>query len=151
MVKMKWIITFGESIILQLTVLVAGGILFMTGVTGCNMQPSGSSLEHQVVFSQGEDGYHTYRTPSLLSEGYGTLLAFAEARRDDRADPGGGYIDLVYKLSRDGGRNWSEPGDITRQDRDFERWGIAVFGPGHGIETMTGRLVVPVNANAPVR
>ncbi len=177
------------------------------------------SLEHNTVFSGGEDGYITYRIPSLISASDGTLIAIAEARRDNRQDPGGGHIDLVYKLSHDGGRSWSslrmfaqsregwsssnptsviknsdgrilvlynvwKPGrsgnpgpmvsrpgemdcqlkirysddngrswsderDITHQGRDVNSWGIAVFGPGHGIETRSGRLVVPVNANSP--
>ncbi len=177
------------------------------------------SLEHNTVFSAGEDGYVTYRIPSVIYTSDGTLIAIAEGRRDNRQDPGGGHIDLVYKLSSDGGRSWSslmifaqseegwsssnptavlrnrdgrilvlynvwKPGrsgnpgpmvsrpgemdcqlkirysddngktwsderDITHQGRDVKNWGIAVFGPGHGIETATGRLVIPVNANSP--
>ena len=172
-------------------------------------------LEHFVVFAKGEDGYHTYRIPSIVQAIDGTLIAIVEGRRDNSGDPGNGHIDLVYKLSHDGGRNWSslrilsksqegwsasnptavvernngrvmvlydgwkpgrggnishysQPGtldnqlwirfsddngntwsdaeDITGQGRDVKRWGNAVFGPGHGIETRTGRIVIPVNA-----
>ncbi len=169
-------------------------------------------IEHYIVFTEGEDGYHTYRIPSIAKSGDGTLLAFAEARRDNLHDPGGGHIDLIYKMSNDGGRSWSplmileksregwgasnptvvvkesgrilmlynvwkpgrgqnqgncrpgkndnqvwlrysddngrswsKPSDLTRQARDYNRFGHAVLGPGHGIETFTGRLVVPVN------
>jgi len=169
-------------------------------------------LTHFTVFKSGEDGYHTYRIPSIVQAKNGTLVAFAEGRRDRSTDPGGGHIDLVYKLSHDGGRSWSsmlimekskeqwgasnptvilqnsgrililynvwKPGrgqnagncrpgkfdnqiwlrysddngntwskvkNITRQARDFKRWGHATLGPGHGIQTSKGRLVVPVN------
>ncbi len=164
------------------------------------------------VFVQGEEGCHTYRIPSLVQAPNGVLIALAEARRDNRGDPGYGHIDLVYKVSRDGGASWSKcrffdrseegwsasnptavvergagrvfalfnrwkPGcggrnsragtpdnqlwlrcsdvsgetwsdavDITDQGRDVERWGKAVFGPGHGIQTVDGRLVIPANA-----
>ncbi len=171
-----------------------------------------SSIRHTVVFRQGEDDYHTYRIPSIVRALDGTLVAIVEGRRDRGSDPGGGHIDLCYKLSQDGGdswserrfldlvpegwgasnptavverasgrlivvfnrwqpgrggrnsrpgtldnqlwlrrsddhgRSWSEAVDITAQGRDIQTWGQAVPGPGHGIQTAGGRLVIPVNA-----
>lgn len=72
-------------------------------------QAAGSDLEHVVVFSSGEAGYHTMRIPAIEAAADGTLLAFAEARKNSAADPGypGQEIDLVMKSSRDGGRTWS--------------------------------------------
>lgn len=68
-----------------------------------------SGLEHVVVFSSGEGGYHTMRIPAIETAADGTLLAFAEARKNSAADPGypGQEIDLVMKTSRDGGHTWS--------------------------------------------
>ena len=57
------------------------------------------------VYQAGEAGFHTFRIPSLLPARNGTLLAFAEARREGAADAGD--IDLVLKRSRDGGASWS--------------------------------------------
>jgi sialidase-1 len=57
------------------------------------------------VFVAGQDGYHTYRIPSVILTIKGTLLAFAEARRAGRGDAGD--IDLVIKRSTDGGATWS--------------------------------------------
>ena len=57
------------------------------------------------VYQAGEAGFHTFRIPSLLPTRGGTLLAFAEARREGTADAGD--IDLVVKRSRDGGASWS--------------------------------------------
>jgi sialidase-1 len=57
------------------------------------------------VYVAGENGYHTYRIPSVIATQKGTLLAFAEARRSGAADAGD--IDLVLKRSRDGGASWS--------------------------------------------
>ena len=65
------------------------------------------SVEHHAVFKSGDEGHHTYRIPSMIRAKDGTLIAFAEGRRDNRKDPGNGHINLVYKLSHDGGRTWS--------------------------------------------
>ena len=65
--------------------------------------PTGPRLTE--VYQAGDAGYHTFRIPSLIAARNGTLLAFAEARREGAADAGD--IDLVVKRSRDGGRTWS--------------------------------------------
>jgi sialidase-1 len=57
------------------------------------------------VYVAGQDGYHTFRIPSVILTAKGTLLAFAEARRAGRGDAGD--IDLVIKRSTDGGATWS--------------------------------------------
>jgi sialidase-1 len=57
------------------------------------------------VYRARADGYFTYRIPSVIRAADGTLLAFAEARKNSDSDTGD--IDLVVKRSRDGGRTWS--------------------------------------------
>src|SRR5690606_12863730 len=57
------------------------------------------------VFVAGQDGYHTYRIPSVIATPGGALLAFAEGRRATSSDTGD--IDLVMKRSTDGGATWS--------------------------------------------
>src|SRR5690349_257862 len=57
------------------------------------------------VYQAGVGGYHTFRIPSVIAAGSGTLLAFAEGRREGASDAGG--IDLVLKRSGDGGASWS--------------------------------------------
>lgn len=56
------------------------------------------------VFISGQDGYHTYRIPSLLVTRRGTLLAFAEGRKSGGGDAGD--IDLLSKRSTDQGQTW---------------------------------------------
>ncbi|MPZ19415.1 MAG: sodium/solute symporter [Luteitalea sp.] len=161
------------------------------------------------VYVAGHDGYHTYRIPSVIATPKGTLLAFAEARREGRGDAGN--IDLVLKRStdegkswsamrvigdngpntfgnpcpvvdrstgtiwllttqnlgedseqeiidqtavasrtvwimksRDDGLTWSAPFEITRSVKRPE-WTWYATGPGVGIQTRSGRLVVPAN------
>jgi sialidase-1 len=104
-------------------------------------------VTHTDVFTAGTEGYHTFRIPAIVTAAGGSLLAFAEGRKENRSDPGGGDIDLVLKRSADGGRTWSplrildDPGPgwaasnptpvLDRQRRRvwvlFNRW-----EPGHG-------------------
>ena len=55
------------------------------------------------VFISGQEGFHTYRIPSLIVGKAGTVLAFAEARaaRGDQSDN-----KIVLKRSTDAGRTW---------------------------------------------
>ncbi|MCA9103537.1 MAG: exo-alpha-sialidase [Planctomycetales bacterium] len=167
---------------------------------------------HVDVYRSGDDGYDTYRIPAIETAPDGTLLAFAEARKLNGADPGfeGNDIDLVMKRSSDGGRTWSamqviddpgeqwsacnpatlvdrsngrvwlfncrtkpgrssltaragtrdaqnwarysadggatwsEPIDLTDVARDVANWGGSFYGPGGGIQTRSGRLIVPL-------
>ena len=89
--------------------LVIAGIVTVWLMSLGTGQGAESGLEHVVVFSSGESGYHTMRIPAIETAADGTLLAFAEARKNSAADPGypGQEIDLVMKTSRDGGRTWS--------------------------------------------
>ena len=57
------------------------------------------------LFESGTDGYHTFRIPAIVTTKKGTLLAFAEGRRNSTSDTGD--IDLVLKRSEDGGKTWS--------------------------------------------
>jgi len=59
----------------------------------------------RVLFDGGTDGYHSYRIPSIVRSPNGTLLAFAEGRKDDNRDYGN--INVVYKMSLDNGATWS--------------------------------------------
>lgn len=58
------------------------------------------------VYVSGQEGYHTYRIPSLIRAANGDLLAFAEGRKNSASDTGD--IDLVLKRSHDDGRTWTK-------------------------------------------
>jgi sialidase-1 len=95
-----------------------------------------SILRHVKVFESETDGYRAYRIPAIEMAADGTLLAFAEGRKHNLADPGGNgqTIDLVMKRSTDNGATWSDmrvieaPGECwsaanpaTLRDRDTGR------------------------------
>jgi sialidase-1 len=77
-------------------------ILLPLILTGAFAAPA---VEQVDVFVSGQDGYHTYRIPSVIRAKDGTLLAFCEGRKSGGGDSGN--IDLLLKRSRDGGRTWS--------------------------------------------
>src|SRR5690606_2115581 len=63
-------------------------------------------LSEQDLFVQNTNGYHTYRIPSIIATPQGTVLAFAEGRKENSSDTGD--IDLLLKRSTDGGKSWEE-------------------------------------------
>ncbi len=69
-------------------------------------QDRAPAVDQIPVFIVGQDGYHTYRIPSVIVTSKGTVLAFCEGRKSGRGDTGD--IDLLLKRSSDGGRTWSK-------------------------------------------
>ena len=65
-----------------------------------------SSQELDYVFKSGNDGYNCFRIPTIIKAKNGTLLAFAEGRKNSCSDTGD--VDLVYKKSFDKGKSWSD-------------------------------------------
>lgn len=57
--------------------------------------------------------------------------------------PGSDDCQSWLRWSDDMGRTWSAARDITKEARDYERWGSMFFGPGGAIQTKSGRLVLP--------
>lgn len=86
------------------------------------------------VYQKGQDDYACFRIPAIVRSKAGTLLAFAEARRNSCSDTGN--IDLVVKRSEDGGNTWSKA--ITVWDD-----GNNVCGnPTPIVDQETGRIIL---------
>ena len=58
------------------------------------------------VFKNESEGYKCFRIPTILKSKNGTIIAFAEGRKNSCSDTGD--IDLVLKKSYDNGLTWSK-------------------------------------------
>ncbi|MFE4175917.1 exo-alpha-sialidase [Streptomyces sp. NPDC056909] len=105
--------------------------------------------ESSVVFRSGTGGYHTFRIPAVVTttdgtpgapDTPGTLIAFAEGRRNAQADTGD--VDVVTRRSTDGGCTWSPLRLVADAGADTVGNPVPVVVPG------TGRLVLLTCGNA---
>lgn len=74
-------------------------------------------------------------------------------RGSHTARPGTDDSQVLVRWSDDHGVTWSAPDDLTAVSRDLRdpAWRITVIGPGGGVQTATGRLVVPAWKFEPYR
>src|SRR5262245_731300 len=63
-------------------------------------------IDQRDVYVGGEGGYASYRIPAIVASKKGTLLAFAEGRRDGAGDAG--RIDTILRRSTDAGDTWGD-------------------------------------------
>jgi sialidase-1 len=88
----------------------------------------------QDLFVSGEGGYAAYRIPSIVKTNGGTLLAFAEGRKNGRSDTGD--IDLLVRRSTDGGLNWT-PQALVWSDEEN-----TCGNPTPVVDRKTGRVIL---------
>ncbi|KQX63004.1 exo-alpha-sialidase [Paenibacillus sp. Root444D2] len=98
-----------KKIILFLFISVFALVQIPTSLAGGSQVAKASTedgpyFQNMDLYVAGTEGYNTFRIPSLLTAKSGTLLAFAEGRKNSAAD--NGNIDLVLKRSFDQGRTW---------------------------------------------
>tara|TARA_R110002111_G_C5999101_1_gene372917 strand:+ start:162 stop:1319 length:1158 start_codon:yes stop_codon:yes gene_type:complete len=101
--------------------------------------PALKTVTETVVFQRGESGYHSFRIPALIVSPQGTLLAFAEGRKNNLNDSGD--IDLVLKRSTDQGKTWSELSVVWN---DGEH---TCGNPCPVVDQSTGRIWLPLTWN----
>ncbi|MBE7169363.1 MAG: exo-alpha-sialidase [Williamsia sp.] len=90
------------------------------------------SLNH--LYRAGDDGYSCFRIPALITTVKGTILAFAEARKNGCGDAGD--IDLVVKRSEDGGKTWG-PLQLVWSDSTN-----TCGNPAPVVDSKTGRIIL---------
>ena len=91
------------------------------------------------LFESGRNGYASFRIPALLSLPNGTILAFAEGRKNSRQD--WGEIDIVERISTDGGLNF---GELRVAVSGFSN---TAGNPCPVYDRFTGRIVMLFNRN----
>jgi sialidase-1 len=76
------------------------------------------------VFESGKGGYKSYRIPGIVVTNRGTILVYAEARRNTGGD--WDTIDMVMRRSTDGGKTFSPPTVIAHVTGPIERNPVAL-------------------------
>jgi sialidase-1 len=114
-------------------------LVFCTWLLAVELAWGQPTWQHVDVYESGKDGYAGYRIPAIETTTDGSLLAFAEARKYNLADPGGQgqEIDLVLKRSTDQGATWSE---MVLIEHSGEYWSSA--NPATLVDRDTGRIWV---------
>ena len=105
-------------------------VLLLTAAT-----TQASTMVETTVFDRGEGGYYGFRIPAVVQAQNGTILAFAEARKNSNSDFGD--IDLVVKRSVDGGLTWS-PLQIINNNGTSESG-----NPAPVVDQVTGNIILP--------
>lgn len=108
---------------------------FAAGVKLCAAEPVES-----IPFRVGDDGYFTYRIPSLVVTSKGTLLAFCEGRKTSESDDGDN--DLVLRRSFDGGKTWGPLQLVHEEGGDAV---ITVGNPCAVVDRTTGTIWLTMN------
>lgn len=67
--------------------------------------PPSAEVSAPILFKESTEGYRSFRIPAIAVSKSGTLLAFAEGRKNSGADEGD--INLVLRRSVDKGKTWS--------------------------------------------
>ncbi len=97
----------------------------------------GEHFDAPLVLASGTEQHPTTNNPVMMQDKNGRIhFLYCE----DYATKGGR---VLQRTSDDDGVTWSEPRDITRFTAPAERTCFAL-GPGHGICTGSGMLLVPV-------
>lgn len=89
---------------------------------------------HEKIPGWSGGGKRTWNNPVLIADGERIHLIFHQD-----------YERAWHCVSEDEGCSFSEPREITESFRTFPwQWNVCASGPGHGIVTTAGRLLVPV-------
>lgn len=122
----------------------AAGTILATGIAGViawvalNQPVRTDGLALTPVFLNGREGYTCFRIPSIVRAPDGSLLAFAEGRRDNCGDHGG-VIRIVMKRSTDNGLTWS-PLAVVAENGDH-----VAASPSPVVDEQTGEVILIFN------
>jgi sialidase-1 len=92
------------------------------------------------VFNAGDDGYHTYRIPALVTTKSGALIAICEGRKTGRGDHGD--VDLVQKRSTDSGKTWG-PLELIHEEGGTAK--VTIGNPCPVVDHDTATIWLPFN------
>ena len=112
----------------NLSTIVLLGLLWLGLIASGSIGEEGIDFRND-IFIRHQDGYHTYRIPTMVVTAKGTVLLFCEGRKRSRKD--GGDVDHTE----------------TSFLKEFGGSPVRIgAGPVHGIQTNNGRLIAGKDA-----
>ncbi|XP_043548755.1 sialidase-3-like isoform X1 [Chiloscyllium plagiosum] len=98
-------------------------------------------------------GYRTMNPCPVYERKFGVIYLFFTCIKDGVTEQqqiwwGKNVARLCYVLSRDAGASWTQLTDLTDTVLDSRlcQWATFAVGPGHGVQTQQGRLIIPAYA-----
>ncbi|XP_075311583.1 sialidase-3-like [Odontesthes bonariensis] len=109
------------------------------------------SESKNVVEKSRLDGYRPMNPCPVYEKSTRTLFLFFISVEGTVSEPwqrfwGINKARLCYVTTTDGGQVWSKVTDLTDKMPQMKKWATFAVGPGHGLQTQTGRLIVPAYA-----
>ncbi|MFJ9904108.1 exo-alpha-sialidase [Streptomyces sp. NPDC101152] len=123
---------------LSRTLLVT--LSFLATTTATVPATTARTCTSSVPYVSGRGGYATYRIPAVVTTRRGTVLAFAEGRRQGAADSGA--IDVVLRRSGDGGCTWGPLQVVAAGEGDTRG------NPAPVVDPRTGAIVLVTSYNS---
>uniref|UniRef100_A0A8D0AIS9 exo-alpha-sialidase n=1 Tax=Sander lucioperca TaxID=283035 RepID=A0A8D0AIS9_SANLU len=99
------------------------------------------------------DGYRPMNLCPVYEKTSKTLFLFficveGTVSEQQQIDSGCNKARLCYVTTNNAGQSWSDVTDLTESLAEINNWATFAVGPGHGLQTESGRLIVPVYAYA---
>lgn len=128
---------YSTSFLIVVIIFLAGKVRSQDLAISKEVKNNAQIHTYTKLFEGGSEKCHSYRIPSIVTTTKGTLIAFAECRRNSKSDRGD--IDLVFKRSTDNGATWSASKVII--DIGTDTWG----NPTAVTDFITGRIWLFLN------
>lgn len=99
------------------------------------------------------DGYRPMNPCPVYEKTSKTLFLFFICVKGTRSEQwqrcwGCNKARLCYITTNNAGQSWSRVTDLTDTLAEIKQWATFAVGPGHGLQTRSGRMIVPVYAYA---
>ena len=104
------------------TITNAQGKVFPAWYLTEQQQQQDFSMGPTILFQSTKNPVRHYRIPAIIVADNGNIIAIGENRYNHGSDIGGfkGLIDLVYKVSKDGGKSWSDEKIMGNRSTDYD-------------------------------
>ena len=104
---------------------------------------NGKTWQPMQVLLAGKNAEAVMNPCPVIDRRDGKIFLFCSFFPDQKSQNIPAAVRQLYLASTDDGATWSAPVDISEQISDTKTWATLCSGPAVGIQTTTGRLVVP--------